>query len=93
MNNNRKFNNLIPPLHNEQDFDVEKCLGDDNYYHDYLEFFKKELENEKYQGKIEDLIEDYLFNQRLSWSYICWCLSSIYSSWICLRISIEINGN
>ncbi|CAF5101475.1 unnamed protein product, partial [Rotaria sp. Silwood1] len=29
----------------------------------YLEFFQKELESEKYHGKVEDLIEDYLFNK------------------------------
>ena len=45
-------------LHKKHDFDPQTCLGDDNYYHDYLEFFKEELNNEKYQGKIEDLIED-----------------------------------
>jgi hypothetical protein len=59
----KKMQQPLRPLHDKEDFDVKKCMGDDNYYHDYLEFFEKELENEKYHGKIEDLIEDYLFNK------------------------------
>ena len=47
------------PLHDAKDFELKKCLGDDNYHHDYLQFFAKELENEQVSG------ENWGFNWRL----------------------------
>ena len=67
---------------------MKKCLGDDNYYHDYLEFFKQELENVKYQGKIEDLIEDYLFNK----DYLVLVLGGAYHSFIHLGYAMEFQS-
>ncbi|CAF3745246.1 unnamed protein product [Rotaria sp. Silwood1] len=78
----------LAPLHKEQDFDVQKCLGDDNYYHDYLEFFKKELNNEKYQGNIEDLIEDYVFNH----DYLGLIFAGAYHPFIHLGYAVEFQS-
>ena len=33
---------------------LTKCIGDDNYYHDYAEFFRNELDSEKYNGNIDE---------------------------------------
>ncbi|CAF1250295.1 unnamed protein product, partial [Rotaria sordida] len=84
----KKIQQPIVPLHKKQDFDVNKCLGDDNYYHDYLEFFTKELNNEKYQGKIEDLIEDYLFNK----DYLVLILGGAYHAFIHLGYALEFQS-
>ncbi|CAF1397527.1 unnamed protein product, partial [Didymodactylos carnosus] len=84
----KKRQQSIRPLHDRRDFDVKKCLGDENYYHDYLEFFRKELENEKYQGKIEDLIEDYLFNK----DYLVLVLGGAYHSFIHLGYALEFQS-
>ena len=78
----------IRPLHDTKDFDVKKCLGDDNYYHDYLKFFEKELESEKYQGKIEDLIEDYLFNK----DYLVLVLGGAFHAFIGLGYALEFQS-
>lgn len=78
----------IEPLHNKNEFDVKKCMGDDNYYHDYLEFFRKELENEKYQGKIEEIIEDYLFNK----DFLCPFFKGVYHPFIHLGYALEFQS-
>ncbi|CAF1493937.1 unnamed protein product [Rotaria sp. Silwood1] len=84
----KKIQQPIAPLHKKQDFDVNKCLGDDSYYHDYLEFFTKELDNGKYQGKIEDLIEDYLFNK----DYLALILGGAYHAFIHLGYALEFQS-
>lgn len=56
----KRIQQPIRPLHDKKDFDAITCLGDENYSHDYVKFFTEELENEKYQGNIQNLIEDYL---------------------------------
>ena len=81
----QKLQQTAHPLHEKKDFDVEKCIGDDNYYPDYLEFFKKELENEKYHGNMEELIEDYLFNK----NYLVLALGGVYHSFIHLGYALE----
>ncbi|CAF1248807.1 unnamed protein product [Rotaria sp. Silwood1] len=86
--NQKKIQQPIVSLHKKQDFGVNKCLGDDNYYHDYLEFFTKELNNERYQGKIEDLIEDYLFNK----DYLVLILSGAYHAFIHLGYALEFQS-
>ncbi|UJR19806.1 hypothetical protein I4U23_022939 [Adineta vaga] len=78
----------IHPLHNTKDFDPKKCLGDENYYHDYVKFFTEELENEKYQGNIQDLIEDYLFNK----DYLTLILGGAYHSFIHLGYALEFQS-
>ncbi|CAF1507483.1 unnamed protein product [Rotaria sordida] len=75
----------IRPLHDNKDFDVNKCLGDENYYGNYLEFFKKELESEKYHGNVEDLIEDYLFNK----DYLDLVFNGAYHPFIHLGYALE----
>ena len=84
----KKIQHTLTPLHNKKDFDVKKCLGDDNYYHDYLEFFKNELDNDKYQGRIEDIIEDYLFNK----DYLVLVLSGAYHAFIHLGYALEFQS-
>jgi hypothetical protein len=84
----KKIQQVIRPLHSTKDFDVKKCLGNENYYHDYLEFFRKELENDKYQGKIEDLIEDYLFNK----DYLVLVFGGAYHSFIHLGYALEFQS-
>jgi hypothetical protein len=84
----KKIQQSLHPLHDSKDFDVKKCLGDDNYYHDYVEFFKKELENEKYYGKIEELIEDYLFNK----DYLTLIFSGASHAFIHLGYALEFQS-
>ncbi|CAF2735726.1 unnamed protein product [Rotaria sp. Silwood2] len=84
----KKIQQPLASLHKKQEFDVKKCLGDDNYYHDYLDFFTKELDNEKYQGKIEDLIEDYLFNK----DYLVLLLGGAYHAFIHLGYALEFQS-
>ncbi|CAF1165324.1 unnamed protein product [Adineta steineri] len=84
----KKIQQNIKPLHNQKDFDVKKCLGDENYHHDYMEFFKKELENDKYQNKIEDLIEDYVFNK----DYLPLILNGAYHAFIHLGYALEFQS-
>ena len=81
---------LIPvrPIHKEQEFDVEKCLGDNSFYPDYLKFFQQELESEKYHGKIEELIEDYLFNK----DYLTLILAGAFHAFIHLGYALEFQS-
>lgn len=67
---------------------MKKCLGDDNYYHDYLKFFTDELESEKYGGRIEDLIEDYVFNH----DYLTLILGGAYHAFIHLGYALEFQS-
>jgi hypothetical protein len=84
----QKIQQSARPIHNKQDFDAKKCLGDDSYYPDYFEFFKKELENEKYHGKIEELIEDYVFNN----DYLVLILGGAFHSFIHLGYALEFQS-
>ncbi len=51
-------------------------------------FFKKELNNEKYQGDIEDLIEDYVFNR----NYLGLIFAGAYHPFIHLGYAIEFQS-
>jgi hypothetical protein len=84
----KKIQQDIHPLHNRKDFDEKKCLGDDDYHHDYLKFFTKELENDQYHGRIEDLIEDYLFNK----DYLVLVLGGALHSFIHLGYALEFQS-
>jgi hypothetical protein len=84
----KKLQQSARPIHNKQDFDAKKCLGDDSYYADYLEFFQKELENEKYHGKIEELIEDYVFNN----DYLVLIIGGAFHSFIHLGYALEFQS-
>ena len=74
-------------IHKEQEFDPEKCIGDDHFYPDYVEFFKRELE-EKYHGKIEDIIEDYVFNK----NYLSLIFGGAFHSFIHLGYALEFQS-
>ncbi|CAF1286897.1 unnamed protein product [Adineta ricciae] len=83
-----KIQQPLAALNQKENFDPEKCLGDDKYYHDYLEFFKNELISEKYQGKMEALIEDYTFNK----GYLGLILAGAYHPFIHLGYALEFQS-
>ena len=88
-NQHKQIQQSAQPLHNTKEFDLQKCLGDDNYYADYSEFFRKELENEKYHGNIEELIEDYVFNK----DYLVLIFGGAYHAFIHLGYALEFQVN
>ncbi|CAF1334084.1 unnamed protein product [Adineta ricciae] len=84
----KKIQQPIPPLHDRKDFDAKKCLGDETYYPDYVKFFTEKLENDKYQGNIQALIEDYFFND----DYLTLALGGAYHSLIHLGYALEFES-
>ncbi|CAF1548997.1 unnamed protein product [Adineta ricciae] len=87
-NEQKKQQMPIEPLHKKDEFDVKKCMGNDNYYHDYLEFFRNELESKKYENNIDEMIEDYLFNK----DYLVHFLSGAFHSFIHLGYALEFQS-
>ncbi|UJR11206.1 hypothetical protein I4U23_015387 [Adineta vaga] len=83
-----KIQQPLVALNQKNDFNAEKCLGNDNYYHNYLEFFENELKNEKYHGSSIDLIEDYVFNK----GYLGLILGGAYHPFIHLGYALEFQS-
>jgi hypothetical protein len=84
----------LKPAHRDASFDVNEHWGDDNYYHDYLDFFTKEIE-ERDAGDGRRTLERWLFDEELGKSaqFYTRCLSGAYHPFIHLGYGLEYNLN